>query len=132
MMGLVMIWRLGVNYMYTQHPEWVATDQTQTPTTAPSSADRTGTVVRPRPGSMAIRTPVVATGDNPARAVAATTVAAAPGLGSSERMLRGSGLRPYLARVQVPIAHRLAVQAELFCSRRGAVNISLPRQRPFG
>jgi YidC/Oxa1 family membrane protein insertase len=36
MMGLVMTWRLGVNYMYTQHPEWMAAEQTQTPTTAPS------------------------------------------------------------------------------------------------
>ena len=45
MMGLVMAWRLGVNYMYSVHPDWMTADQSQAPTpdaTTQSSAPTTG------------------------------------------------------------------------------------------
>src|SRR5437764_10505443 len=49
-------------------------------------AERIGTVVGLRPGSRAIRTPVVATGVRPARAAVATTVAVRSGVARSARL----------------------------------------------
>ena len=45
-----------------------------TPTIAPTSADRTGTARRPRPGSTASRAPTTSAGDMPARAAQSPTV----------------------------------------------------------
>src|SRR5918995_4321961 len=64
-------------------PNVSAATNPATPATAPTRAERTGTAVRPRPGSNAIRTPVRTGGGAPSRANLPTTRPALAGADAS-------------------------------------------------